>query len=155
MFTPPEIPLSAYATPQNNVYLPSAKAPSSGYPHQYDSYGAGNAYSDNAYAPVQQYQTPYGANEFQRAASAGPQPAPSCKKIHHSQVMRIFSVTLRILTFCQLISNSINFISTRSMDIRRCKISRQNHLLRHQLPKKKSQFSINLPSHTNHQFVAH
>lgn len=90
MFTPPEIPISAYTPPQTDIYLPSAKAPPKyepEYPHKYESYGSPvNTYTDHAYAPIQQYSSPYGTNEFQRAASAGPYSAPSCKKIHHSKV---------------------------------------------------------------------
>lgn len=99
MFTPPEIPISAYTPPQNDIYLPSVKAPPKyepEYPHKYESYGSPvNTYTDHAYAPIQQYSSPYGSNEFQRAASAGPYSAPSCKKIHHSKVSVSFVVRRR------------------------------------------------------------
>lgn len=156
MFTPPEIPLNAYTAPQTDIYLPSVKAPSSEYPHKYDSYGSVNNYVDNAYTPIQQYQTPtYSQNEFQRAASAGPQPAPTCKMIHHSNV--------RIIHLANSIDNINVYINIFSIDVscirstgnRRCKISPQNHLHRHQSHRRRSLFSINRPSHTNHQSVVH
>lgn len=76
MFTPPEIPLSGYTPPRTDIYLPKSTAPATSfYPHQYE----------NVYTPTNSYCSP-APPVAAPAPSAAYQPAPTCKKLHPSQV---------------------------------------------------------------------